>query len=85
MLTHFFLLSASIRLLLDPDTEKDIDIAAKSLATFRKQLVRFYGDKSETYSAHSLSHLADQVRRCGPLSTSSSIACCSLPIEKMNQ
>ena len=74
MFTHFFLLSASIRLLLDPDTEKDIDVAAKSLATFRKQLVRFYGDKSETYNAHSLSHLADQVKRCGPLSTSSSIA-----------
>ena len=74
MFTHFFLLSASIRLLLDPYTEKDIDVAAKSLATFRKQLVRFYGDKSETYNAHSLSHLADQVKRCGPLSTSSSIA-----------
>ena len=74
MFTHFFLLSASIRLLLDPDTENDIDVAAKSLATFRKQLVRFYGDKSETYNAHSLSHLAEQVKRCGPLSTSSSIA-----------
>ena len=67
-------MSASIQLLLDPDTEKDIDIAAKSLATFRKQLVSFYGDKSETYNALSLSHLADQVKLCCPLSTNSSIA-----------
>ena len=53
---------------------KETDIAGNILTYFRKQLVRFYGDKSETFNVHTLSHLSDQVKQCGPLSSSSSIA-----------
>ena len=73
MFAHFFLLSSAIRILLEPQTVKEIDIAGNILTCFRKQLVRFYGDKSETFNAHTLSHLSDQVKQCGPLSSSSSI------------
>ena len=74
MIAHFFLLSSAIRILLEPQTVKEIDIAGNILTCFRKQLVRFYGDKSETFNAHTLSHLSDQVKKCGPLSSCSSIA-----------
>ena len=63
-----------MRILLEPQTVKEIDIAGNILTCFRKQLVRFYGDKSETFNAHTLSLLSDQVKQCGPLSSSSSIA-----------
>ena len=47
----------------------EIYIAGTILTCFRKQLVRFYGDKSETFNAHTLSHLSDQGKQCGPLSS----------------
>ena len=74
MFAHFFLLSSAIRILLEPQTVKENDIAGNILTCFRKQLARFYGDKSETIDAHTLSHLSDQVKQCGPLSSIWSIA-----------
>ena len=53
---------------------KEIDIAGNCLTCFRKQLVRFSGDKSETFNALTLSHLSDQLKQCGLLSSILSIA-----------
>ena len=72
MFSHFFLLSSSIRILLE--TEKlAVDIAEKLIDIFRLLLPYFYGETAQTFNAHALSHLADQVRVAGPLSSLSAM------------
>ena len=72
MFSHFFLLSSSIRILLE--TEKlAVDIAEKLIDIFRLLLPYFYGETAQTFNAHALSHLAYQVRVAGPLSSLSAM------------
>ena len=72
MFSHFFLLSSSVRILLE--TEKlDVDIAEKLIDIFRLLLPYFYGETAQNFNAHALSHLADQVRVAGPLSSLSAM------------
>ena len=62
LLAHFFCLSTAIRLLLEePNDSEKRQLAAKMLKTFRKTLPHFYGECSETFNMHSLSHLSDDV------------------------
>ena len=49
-----------------------IDIAEKPIDSFRL-LPYLYGETAQTFNAHALSHLADQVRVAGPLSSLSAM------------
>ena len=62
ILSHFLLLSASIRLLLSDDTSMEcLDIASSLIRFFSQDFPLLYGDLCQTHNLHSLLHLVDQV------------------------
>ena len=72
MFSHSFLLTSSIAILIE--TEKiAVDIAEKLIAIFRLLLPFFHGEPRKTFKPHALSHLTDQVRVAGPLSSLSAM------------
>ena len=82
--SYFFLLSSSIRILLE--TEKiAVDLDEKVIDIFRFPIPHFYGKTAQTFNAHALSHLSDQVRVAGPLSSLSAMAFESFSAEASNR
>ena len=59
---HFVLLSFAVRILLEEHDDPSMVQRAKVLLhTFRQRLPEIYGESSQTFNMHALSHLADDV------------------------
>ena len=59
---HFVLLSFAVRILLEePDDLSMVQKEKFLLHTFRQRLPQIYGESSQTFNMHALSHLADDV------------------------
>ena len=68
-------LSIGIRILLVSNQEEQVAKAKHLLDQFCRDAPLFFGtDKCETINLHSIRHLADQVKRCGPLYVSSAMS-----------
>ena len=66
--SHLSNLVFGIRLLLESATEENVSKAEKLLDKFSKDIVRVHkNERIETINVHCVKHLAEQVRRYGPL------------------
>ena len=75
LLAHLNNLTYGIRLLLESSSEHNIARAANLLTEFCRKIVEIHREeKIETINVHCVRHLADQVRRFGPLSSYSAMS-----------
>ena len=76
MFIYFFLLSSAVKYLVEPLDKSFIDVAERLIKIFQTLVPRFYGEAAQNFNVHSLGHLADQVKKSGPLA---SLSC--MPLE----
>ena len=69
LMNHFTNLSVGIRLLIESSTPSSIKTAEKMLSQFCQEIVSIHegNERIETINVHSIKHLAEQVKRFGPL------------------
>ena len=81
LLKHWSLLVAAVfALLSNRVSEASVCLAEKQLEEFVSRVGQLYGREHMTYNVHTLLHLGDTVRNCGPL-----WACSMFPFEGFNR
>ena len=67
LFAHFFFLSSAMRILIQPNSDEEIDLAKELIAVFRELAPFFNGESAQTFNMHILMHHPDQVKLTGPL------------------